>query len=160
MAGRRPKPTALKKLQGNPGGRPLNDSEPKIVFCDADVRSFAPGYVLGLVGPLLDHDDLQVVKGFYDRPLDGRAGEGGGALTSQAIHQADVLLHLMGAVDEVFGYWHLGATHKIESEDLVCAVMRYASGATGVIQAATALWPRSQLSRVAWPSSPTKTPAC
>jgi P27 family predicted phage terminase small subunit len=28
MAGRRPKPTALKKLQGNPGGRPLNDSEP------------------------------------------------------------------------------------------------------------------------------------
>jgi glucosyl-3-phosphoglycerate synthase len=48
-----------------------------IVFCDADVRSFVPGYVLGLVGPLLDHDDLQVVKGFYDRPLDGRAGEGG-----------------------------------------------------------------------------------
>jgi glucosyl-3-phosphoglycerate synthase len=48
-----------------------------IVFCDADVRSFDPGYVLGLVGPLLDHDDLQVVKAFYDRPLDGRAGEGG-----------------------------------------------------------------------------------
>jgi predicted dehydrogenase len=52
-----------------------------------------------------------------------------------------VLLYLMGAVDEVFGYWHLGATHKIESEDLVCAVMHYASGATGIIQAATALWP-------------------
>ena len=29
-----------------------------IVFCDADVRSFAPGFVLGLVGPLLHHDDL------------------------------------------------------------------------------------------------------
>jgi predicted dehydrogenase len=52
-----------------------------------------------------------------------------------------VLLHLVGAVEEVFGYWHLGALHKIESEDLVCAVMRYACGATGVIQAATALWP-------------------
>jgi predicted dehydrogenase len=48
---------------------------------------------------------------------------------------------LIGAVDEVFGYWQLGATHKIESEDCVCAMMRYASGATGVIQAATALWP-------------------
>lgn len=48
-----------------------------IVFCDADVRSFSPAYVLGLVGPLLDHDDLQLVKGFYDRPLDGRPGEGG-----------------------------------------------------------------------------------
>lgn len=29
MAGRRPKPTALKQLQGNPGKRALNKSEPK-----------------------------------------------------------------------------------------------------------------------------------
>jgi UDP-N-acetyl-2-amino-2-deoxyglucuronate dehydrogenase len=79
---------------------------------------------------------------YYARPVKGSwAGEGGGALISQAIHQVDVLLHLMGAVEEVFGYWHLGALHKIESEDVVCAVMRYASGATGVIQAGTALWP-------------------
>ncbi|HEY1767452.1 MAG TPA: Gfo/Idh/MocA family oxidoreductase [Terracidiphilus sp.] len=79
---------------------------------------------------------------YYARPVKGSwAGEGGGALISQAIHQVDVLLHLVGAVDEVFGYWHLGALHKIESEDLVCAVMRYASSATGVIQAGTALWP-------------------
>src|ERR1700722_14070470 len=79
---------------------------------------------------------------YYSRPVKGSwAGEGGGALISQGIHQVDVLLHLMGTVDEVFGYWHLGATHKIESEDLVNAVLRYASGAPGVIQAATALWP-------------------
>jgi UDP-N-acetyl-2-amino-2-deoxyglucuronate dehydrogenase len=79
---------------------------------------------------------------YYARPVKGSwVGEGGGALISQAIHQIDVLLYLIGAVDEVFGYWHLGATHKIESEDLVSAVLRYSSGATGVIQAATALWP-------------------
>jgi UDP-N-acetyl-2-amino-2-deoxyglucuronate dehydrogenase len=79
---------------------------------------------------------------YYARPVKGSwAGEGGGALISQAIHQADLLMHLVGAVDEVFGYWHLGALHKIESEDLLCAVLRYASGATGVIQAATAIWP-------------------
>ena len=79
---------------------------------------------------------------YYGRPVKGSwAGEGGGALISQAIHQVDVLLSLVGAVDEVFGYWRLGAIHKIESEDLVCAVMHYASGALGVIQAATALWP-------------------
>jgi UDP-N-acetyl-2-amino-2-deoxyglucuronate dehydrogenase len=79
---------------------------------------------------------------YYARTVKGSwAGEGGGALISQAVHQVDVLLHLIGAVDEVFGYWHLGALHKIESEDLVCAVLHYASGATGVIQAATALWP-------------------
>lgn len=29
MAGRRPKPTVLKELQGNPGHRPLNKREPK-----------------------------------------------------------------------------------------------------------------------------------
>ncbi len=79
---------------------------------------------------------------YYARPIKGSwAVEGGGALISQAIHQVDVLLHLIGAVDEVFGYWQLGAAHRIESEDCVCAVLRYASGATGVIQAATALWP-------------------
>jgi UDP-N-acetyl-2-amino-2-deoxyglucuronate dehydrogenase len=79
---------------------------------------------------------------YYARPIKGSwAVEGGGALISQAIHQVDVLLYLIGAVDEVFGYWQLGAAHKIESEDCVCAVMRYANGANGVIQAATALWP-------------------
>jgi UDP-N-acetyl-2-amino-2-deoxyglucuronate dehydrogenase len=79
---------------------------------------------------------------YYARPIKGSwAVEGGGALIGQAIHQVDVLLYLIGAVDEVFGYWQLGAAHKIESEDCVCAVMRYACGATGVIQAATALWP-------------------
>jgi UDP-N-acetyl-2-amino-2-deoxyglucuronate dehydrogenase len=79
---------------------------------------------------------------YYARPVKGSwAGEGGGALISQAIHQVDVLLSLMGPVEEVFGYWQLGAIHTMESEDLLCAVVRYASGATGVIQAATALWP-------------------
>ena len=79
---------------------------------------------------------------YYARPIKATwAVEGGGALITQAIHQVDLLLHLVGAVHQVFGYWQLGALHKIESEDLVCAVMRYASGATGVVQAATALWP-------------------
>lgn len=79
---------------------------------------------------------------YYARPVKGSwAGEGGGALITQAIHQVDLLLHLIGPVDEVFGYWKLGAMHKIESEDMVSAVLRYASGATGVIQGATAWWP-------------------
>jgi UDP-N-acetyl-2-amino-2-deoxyglucuronate dehydrogenase len=79
---------------------------------------------------------------YYARPVKGSwAVEGGGALISQAVHQVDLLLYLIGVVDEVFGYWQLGATHKIESEDIVCAVLRYANGATGVMQAATALWP-------------------
>ncbi|MDP8975910.1 MAG: glucosyl-3-phosphoglycerate synthase [Actinomycetota bacterium] len=48
-----------------------------VVFCDADVRGFDTAFVLGLVGPLLTHDEIGFVKGFYDRPYQGRHGEGG-----------------------------------------------------------------------------------
>lgn len=48
-----------------------------VVFCDADIRSFDPGFVLGLAGPLLTRDDVTAVKGFYDRPVNGQLGEGG-----------------------------------------------------------------------------------
>ena len=79
---------------------------------------------------------------YYSRPIKGSwETEGGGALINQAVHQVDVLLHLIGPVKELFGYWQLGALHKIESEDVVNALMRYANGATGVIQASTAFWP-------------------
>ncbi|MGH9177604.1 MAG: glucosyl-3-phosphoglycerate synthase [Acidimicrobiales bacterium] len=46
------------------------------VFCDADVRRFRPTFVTGLLGPLLA-GDARFVKGSYERPLGGRAGEGG-----------------------------------------------------------------------------------
>lgn len=79
---------------------------------------------------------------YYSRPIKGSwTTEGGGALINQAIHQVDVLRWLAGPVTSVFGAWQLGALHKIESEDVVTAVLQYASGATGVIQAATAIWP-------------------
>ncbi|MFN3324596.1 MAG: Gfo/Idh/MocA family protein [Bryobacteraceae bacterium] len=79
---------------------------------------------------------------YYSRPIKGSwAVEGGGALINQGIHQVDVLLWLIGGVREVFGYWQLGARHKIESEDVVNALLRYENGATGVIQASTAFWP-------------------
>jgi glucosyl-3-phosphoglycerate synthase len=43
-----------------------------VAFCDADLLDFDPGFVLGLLGPLLGHDELGFVKGRYQR-----AGEGG-----------------------------------------------------------------------------------
>ncbi len=79
---------------------------------------------------------------YYSRPIKGSWDvEGGGALINQAVHQVDVLLWLIGPVKEVFGYWQLGALHKIQSEDVVTAIFRYANGAQGVIQAATAIYP-------------------
>jgi UDP-N-acetyl-2-amino-2-deoxyglucuronate dehydrogenase len=79
---------------------------------------------------------------YYARPVKGSwAGEGGGALIGQAIHQVDLLLHLVGAVNEVFGYWELGGSHRIESDDSLSALLHYSSGALGVIQASTSFWP-------------------
>ncbi|MCW5979774.1 MAG: Gfo/Idh/MocA family oxidoreductase [Bryobacteraceae bacterium] len=79
---------------------------------------------------------------YYSRPIKGSwATEGGGALINQAIHQVDILLWLIGPVKEVFGLWQLGGLHKIESEDVVGALLRYNNGAQGVIQSSTAFWP-------------------
>jgi UDP-N-acetyl-2-amino-2-deoxyglucuronate dehydrogenase len=99
----------------------------------------------GRLGKLLEADAY--VKWFrtdnyYARPIKGSwRTEGGGALINQAIHQVDVLLYLMGPVSAVNGLWQIAARHKIESEDIVNALLSYQSGATGVIQAATAFWP-------------------
>ncbi len=79
---------------------------------------------------------------YYARPIKGSwEVEGGGALINQAIHQIDILLWLCGPVSHVHGEWELGAAHKIESEDVVSALLRYRSGAIGVVQASTAIRP-------------------
>jgi UDP-N-acetyl-2-amino-2-deoxyglucuronate dehydrogenase len=79
---------------------------------------------------------------YYSKPIKGMwKTEGGGALINQAIHQVDLMRWFAGPITQVFAYWQLGAIHKIESEDIVTCVVRYANGATGVIQASTAFWP-------------------
>jgi glucosyl-3-phosphoglycerate synthase len=51
-----------------------------IVFLDADVANTTPAFVTGMLGPLLLHDDIALVKGFYTRPLHGEP-TGGGRVT-------------------------------------------------------------------------------
>ena len=112
---------------------------------DDSIQFLAKAISSGRMGKILQADAY--VKWwrsaeYYSRPVKGSwETEGGGALINQGIHQVDMLLYLCGAVAEVFGYWQLHALHKIESEDVICATMRYASGATGVLQASTAIWP-------------------
>jgi len=48
-----------------------------IVWIDADLRSFTPDYVIGLLGPLLTDPEVTLVKGFYERPSVGGVGGGG-----------------------------------------------------------------------------------
>ena len=79
---------------------------------------------------------------YYSRPIKGSwAVEGGGALINQAIHQIDILRWLSGPVSTVVANWQLGAVHKIESEDVINAMLTFESGALGVVQASTAFWP-------------------
>lgn len=52
-----------------------------IVYVDGDIRNFAPRFVTGLVGPLLENQDIDFVKAYYHRPLidsaGGRTADGG-----------------------------------------------------------------------------------
>ena len=50
-----------------------------IVWCDADLRSFEARYVTTLLEPLLADEGIVLVKGYYERLLDG--GPGGGRTT-------------------------------------------------------------------------------
>ena len=113
-------------------------------FDDASLF-LANALAAGRLGRLLECDGYTKwhrSDAYYARPIKGSwKTEGGGALIGQAIHQVDLLRWFAGPVQEVFGVWQLGATHRIESEDVVNAVVRYASGATGVIQAATSIRP-------------------
>ena len=59
MRGRRPKPTRLKQLTGNPGKRPLNENEPKpepnIPECPPELGPLAQrewNRLVGELGPL------------------------------------------------------------------------------------------------------------
>ncbi len=67
--------------------------------------------------------------------------DGGGALMNQSIHAIDLLGWFMGKVDSVMA--QVGTlTHKsIEVEDTAVAVLRFASGALGVIEGSTAAYP-------------------
>jgi predicted dehydrogenase len=59
--------------------------------------------------------------------------EGGGVLVNQAPHQLDILLWMMGEIDEVFGLWKNLNHPFIEVEDTAVAIIKFESGAIGNI---------------------------
>jgi len=79
---------------------------------------------------------------FTKRPWGRSKNMGGGALMNQAIHNIDLLQWLLGKVVSVFGYTsvRLGLT---EAEDTGVAVLKFANGALGVIEASTAIYPQN-----------------
>jgi predicted dehydrogenase len=81
-------------------------------------------------------------QSYYDEPGRGTlARDGGGVLITQGIHTLDLLQSLAGPVAEITGYATTSAAHRMETEDLACAAVRFASGAMGTIEATTAAFP-------------------
>ncbi|HMS37366.1 MAG TPA: Gfo/Idh/MocA family oxidoreductase, partial [Arachnia sp.] len=62
------------------------------------------------------------------------AMDGGGALMNQGIHGVDILRHLMGPADWVFGRAET-LVHSIEVEDTAAAVIGFRNGAVGTGEA-------------------------
>jgi predicted dehydrogenase len=69
-----------------------------------------------------------------------RALDGGGALMNQGVHTVDLLLWLFGPARRVTGKT-VTALHPIEVEDTAFAIVEFANGAVGTIEATTAAYP-------------------
>jgi len=81
-------------------------------------------------------------QSYYDQPGRGtKARDGGGVLLTQAIHTLDLLLSYTGEPAEVKGFATTTPVHKMETEDLATAAVRFRSGALGVVHATTTAYP-------------------
>jgi UDP-N-acetyl-2-amino-2-deoxyglucuronate dehydrogenase len=66
--------------------------------------------------------------------------DGGGCLMNQGVHMIDILRYLAGPADTMYALAdHL--VRKIETEDTACAVIKWKSGAFGVLQGTTSVTP-------------------
>jgi UDP-N-acetyl-2-amino-2-deoxyglucuronate dehydrogenase len=113
-------------------------------FTDA-IQELRAAIIAGTFGKILEGDAYVKwlrPQSYYDQ--DAWRGtmdeEGGGVLINQAIHFIDVLLWIMGPVKNVYAYTKTVA-HDMETEDLAAAMVNFESGALGVIQGSTAMYP-------------------
>lgn len=79
---------------------------------------------------------------YYDEPGRGTlARDGGGVLLTQAIHTLDLFLSVAPSLAEVAAYAATSALHRMETEDMACAALRFRNGALGTLNATTASYP-------------------
>ncbi len=67
--------------------------------------------------------------------------DGGGVLINQAIHTIDLLQWFMGDVENIYGNAGTMTHERLEGEDNAVAVIKFKSGAFGVIQGSTSIQP-------------------
>jgi UDP-N-acetyl-2-amino-2-deoxyglucuronate dehydrogenase len=80
---------------------------------------------------------------YYDQAVwRGTKALDGGVLMNQAIHNLDLLVWLLGEVKDVKAFTAT-RLRDIECEDVAVASIRFKSGALGVIEAATTIYPKN-----------------
>ena len=81
-------------------------------------------------------------QSYYDQPGRGtKSRDGGGVLLTQAIHTLDLFLSYTGEPAEVKGFAATTPVHRMETEDLAVAAVRFQGGALGVVHATTTAYP-------------------
>ncbi len=81
-------------------------------------------------------------QAYYDEPGRGtKARDGGGVLLTQAIHILDLLVAFAGLPAEVAAFATTTPIHRMETEDLAAAAIRFRGGAIGTILATTTAYP-------------------
>ncbi len=81
-------------------------------------------------------------QSYYDEPGRGTyERDGGGVLISQAIHTLDLMISLVGKVEEVQAIAKTTSFHKMESEDFVAGGLKFKNGAVGSLMASTSSYP-------------------
>lgn len=79
---------------------------------------------------------------YFAQPGRGtQARDGGGVLLTQVIHTLDLLLHLVGAPASVVALVDNSGLRGLDTEDRVAAAVRWANGASGVIDATNLAYP-------------------
>ncbi|SFM05118.1 Gfo/Idh/MocA family protein [Pelosinus propionicus] len=79
---------------------------------------------------------------YSQAPWRGTWTQDGGCLMNQSIHNIDLLQWMMGPVDSLFAYTATNM-RKIEGEDVGAVVLKFKSGALGIIEAATTIYPEN-----------------
>ncbi len=64
--------------------------------------------------------------------------EGGGSLVTQTSHTLDLMIWMLGDVEEVVAFYSTSPLHRIEVEDITMAVLRFADGALANLLSTTA----------------------
>ena len=109
------------------------------------IRAMKKAITEGRFGRLLHADAImkwfRTTEYYHSDPWRSSRRSGAGVTVQHAFHYIDLLQYLAGPVASVEARMSNLAHPSVKLEDTLLALVTYANGALGVVQASTALWP-------------------